>query len=109
MRLVLRITAFCITIYTAGRRLRNFKLSCNLFGIILIVHSYLLTYILNLLTPWNGVLLEKLTGLQLVKEFPAFCGTRKFITAFTSAPTCFYPEAAQSSPYPNIPLPEDPS
>jgi hypothetical protein len=38
-----------------------------------------------LLTPWSRVLLEKLTGLQLVKKFPAFYGTRKFITAFTSA------------------------
>jgi hypothetical protein len=37
-----------------------------------------------LLTPWSRVLLEKLTGLQLVKKFPAFYGTRKFITAFTS-------------------------
>ena len=43
---------------------------------------YLLTY---LLTPWSRVLLEKLTGLQLVKKFPAFYGTRRFITAFTSA------------------------
>src|SRR5215510_1293529 len=37
-----------------------------------------------LLTPWCKVLLEKLTGLQLVKKFPAFYGTRKFITALTS-------------------------
>jgi hypothetical protein len=42
----------------------------------------LLTY---LLTPWSRVLLEKLTGLQLVKKFPAFYGTRGFITALTSA------------------------
>jgi hypothetical protein len=39
----------------------------------------------NLLNPWSKVLLEKLTGLQLVKKFPAFYGTRRFITAFTSA------------------------
>ena len=38
----------------------------------------------NLLTPWSRVLLEKLTGLQLVKKFPAFYGTRRFITALTS-------------------------
>ena len=37
-----------------------------------------------LLTPWLRVLLEKLTGLQLVKKFPAFYGTRRFITALTS-------------------------
>ena len=37
-----------------------------------------------LLTPWCRLLLEKLTGLQLVKKFPAFHGTRRFITALTS-------------------------
>ena len=42
---------------------------------------YLLTY---LLTPWCRVLLEQLTGLQLVKKFPAFHETRRFITALTS-------------------------
>ena len=36
------------------------------------------------LTPWCRVLLEKLTGLQLVKKFSAFYGTRMFITALTS-------------------------
>jgi len=37
-----------------------------------------------LLTPWCRVLLEKLTGLQLVKKFPEFHGTRRFITSLTS-------------------------
>jgi hypothetical protein len=37
-----------------------------------------------LLTPWNRVL-QKLTRFQLVKKFPAFYGTRRFITAVTSA------------------------
>ena len=37
-----------------------------------------------LLTPWCRVLLEKLTGLQLVKKFSTFHGTRRFITALTS-------------------------
>ena len=41
----------------------------------------LLTY---LLTPWCRVLLEKLTGLQLVKKFPAFHGAQRFINALTS-------------------------
>jgi hypothetical protein len=45
------------------------------------IGAYLLTY---LLTPWCRVLLEQLTGLQLVKKFPAFHGTRRFITALTS-------------------------
>jgi hypothetical protein len=33
----------------------------------------------------SRVLLEKLTGFQLVKKFPSFYGTRMFITAVTSA------------------------
>ena len=40
--------------------------------------------ITNLLTPWCRLLLEKLTGLQLVKKFSAYHGTRRFITALTS-------------------------
>jgi len=48
--------------------------------------TYLLTYFLTYLhTPWSTVLLEKLTGSQSVKKFPAFYGTRRFITAVTSA------------------------
>jgi hypothetical protein len=38
-----------------------------------------------LLTPYSTVLLKKLTGLQLVKKFPAFYGTRRFIAAITGA------------------------
>ena len=37
------------------------------------------------LTPWSRVLLEKITGLQLVKKFPAYYGSRRLITAVTSA------------------------
>ena len=37
-----------------------------------------------LLTPWCRVLLEKLTGLQLVKKLPAFHRTRRFSTTLTS-------------------------
>ena len=44
--------------------------------------GYLITY---LLTPWSRVLPEKLNGFQLVKKFPAFYGTRRFITVFTTA------------------------
>ena len=38
-----------------------------------------------LLTACSTVLLEKLTSSQLVKKFPTFYGTRRFITTFTSA------------------------
>jgi len=51
----------------------------------LIVLVPVLTYILNyLLTPWSVAHLEKLTGPQLVKKFPAYYETRRFIAAFTS-------------------------
>ena len=35
-------------------------------------------------TPWCRVILEKLTGLQLVKKFHEFHGNRRFITVLTS-------------------------
>jgi len=48
-------------------------------------HGHLLTYLItSLLTPWSRVRLEKPIGFQLVKKFPAFYRTRRFITAFTS-------------------------
>jgi hypothetical protein len=45
-------------------------------------NPYLLTY---LFTPWSRVLHEKLTGSQLVKNFPKFYGTQSFTTALTRA------------------------
>ena len=47
-------------------------------------HSLLSGILTYLLTQRCRVLLEKLTGLQLVKKFPAFHRTRRFITALTS-------------------------
>ena len=38
------------------------------------------------LTTWSAVFLKKLTAIQLVKKLPAYCWTRRFITAFTTAP-----------------------
>ena len=48
------------------------------------VGIYLLAVLTYLITPWSRVLLEKLASLQLVKKFPAFYGTRRFLTALTS-------------------------
>ena len=53
-------------------------LNTNLLWPILGIITYLVTH-------WSTVLPAKLTGLQLVKKFPIFYVTRKFITAFTSA------------------------
>jgi hypothetical protein len=49
-------------------------------------------------TAWSRVLLEKLTGSQIVKKFPAFYGTRRFITAFAKAryPSLFWARSIQS-------------
>ena len=46
--------------------------------------KFIISHALNVLTAWCRVLLEQLTGLQLVKKFPAFHGIRRFITALTS-------------------------
>ena len=48
------------------------------------IGNYTLADLIYLFAPQCRVLLEKLTGLQLVKKFPAFHGTRRFITALTS-------------------------
>ena len=63
------------------------SLGCKLH-LVRFVDNILLTIKLKcftyLLAPRCRVLLEKLTGLQLVKKFLAFHGTRRFITALTS-------------------------
>ena len=50
----------------------------------IVLNKYYYDYCYYSLTPRCTVLLEKLTGLQLVKKFPTFHGTRRFITALTS-------------------------
>jgi hypothetical protein len=45
----------------------------------------LLVYLLN---SWSRVHCEKLASFWLVKNFPTFHGTRRFITSFTSANLC---------------------
>jgi len=47
--------------------------------------KFLDNFTYTLFTPWSRVFLEKLTSFQLVKEFPKFYGTQRFIIAFTSA------------------------
>jgi len=68
--------------------------------------TYLLIYLLrtvltNSLTAWSRVLLDKYTVSQLFKEFPAFYGTRRFITAFTTARLLsqFWARSIHSIPY----------
>ena len=49
------------------------------------IHSLRVKTYTDLLTPWSKALLEKLTGSQFIKKIPAFYGTWRFITSFTSA------------------------
>ena len=67
---------------------------------IIIVHvcdTHSLTY---LLIPWSRVLLEKLTGFQLVKKFPAFMGPGSLLPHSQVPTICPCPEPDQSSPRP---------
>ena len=50
------------------------------------------------LISWSRVFLERPTGLQLVKNFTEFYGTRRFITSFTKARYLSYPEPDKTSP-----------
>ena len=47
---------------------------------------FFLIWAYTYLTTRSRVKPEKLTGFQLVKKFPEFYVTRKFVTAFTTAP-----------------------
>jgi len=62
---------------------------------------------INLITPCSRILLEKLIGSQLVKKFHTFYGTRRFITAFTSARHLSLSWVSSIQSLPPSPLPED--
>jgi hypothetical protein len=65
------------------------------------------TYLLT--DPWGRVLLENLTGFQLVKKFPHFMEPEGSLPLSRVPDTCPYPEPARSSTYPYIPILADPS
>ena len=66
--------------------------------------------ILNyLLTPWSRVLLQKLTGLWLVKKFPTFMEPEGSLPHSQVPTTRPYPQPHRSNPRPQSPLPKDPS
>ena len=76
-----RRTSFRIRVWFTASYIDFTICSCVYLYLRYRVSSYPVAY---LLPPWCRVLLQKLTGLQLVKKFPAFHGTRSFITALTS-------------------------
>ena len=52
-----------------------------------------------LLTPWCRVLLEQLTGLQLVKKFPHFTEPEGSLPYSQASANCLYTGPVQSSPH----------
>ena len=77
-------TYFILSWSSSGSYWTSVKFTYIYTSLILFIYIYIYIY---LLTPWCRVLLEKLTGLQLVKKFPAFHGSWRFITALTSVCT----------------------
>jgi hypothetical protein len=78
---------------------------CQMYVIELALFTYLLTYLLphsltHSLTPWSRVLLEKLAVSQLIKEFSAFCGARKFITSARHLSLSWATSIQSMSPHP---------
>ena len=68
-------------VYAVPALYMRWSLHCGL-TLDLVIYSYSLPY---LFTAWGTALLKKLTVPQLVKKYPAFYGTWRFITAFTTA------------------------
>jgi hypothetical protein len=80
-----------------------FWLLCS-WATLIVCTYYVFTYLLH-----GAVLLEKLSSLQLVRKFPAYYGTQRFISTFTSAhhPPLSWANSMQSIPH--IPLLENSS
>jgi hypothetical protein len=53
--------------------------------LLMMMITMVITTITIISTPWSRVLPEKLKRPKLLKKFPSFYGTRRFITAFTRA------------------------
>ena len=91
----------------------TYLLSYLVIYLLIYLLTYLLTYshthsLARSLTPWSRVLLKKLTGSQVIKKFPAFYGTRRFITTFTRPHLLSFSWARSIQSMPPIPLPGDP-
>jgi hypothetical protein len=79
--------------------LKPLWVTCSVAPTLPVIHSLTLTH------SWNWALLEKLPIVQLLKNFPAFYGTRTFITVFTRALhwSLSWARSIQSIPYHPIP------
>jgi hypothetical protein len=88
------LLAYLLTYY-----LLNYLLTYLLITYLLNLLTYLLTYLLH----GAGFLLEKLTGLQLVRNSPRFMEPEGSSPHSQARATYPYPEPAQSSPHTHIP------
>ena len=78
---------------------KTFFLACISF-FWMTFNQWLQTLITYLFTIRSRVLIEKLISYKLVKKFPSFYGTWRFITALKVPAPCPYPKADQCSPCP---------
>jgi hypothetical protein len=111
-----RVTVFGKCIYLNDKAGGTYRLDCVLKGLtgkllyqmqeINMQTCRTLTY---LSTPCSRVLLQKLTGSRLVKKLPTFYETNVSLPHSEVPANCPYSEPARSSPYPLIPLHENPS
>ena len=62
-----------------------FDLQLTKFTVTTWQNDLIIIIIIIIITPSSTVTLEKLTGSQLIKKFPSFYGTRRFIITFKSA------------------------
>ena len=89
--------------------LRGSELHPTLFLPTAAVVASLKTSALYLLTQRSGVLLGELTAFHLERNSPHFMEPEGSLLHSQVPATCPYPEPARPSPYPHIPLPENPS
>jgi len=82
---------------------------CNIKFLYSVPYVRSVIYLLTHSLPPCCRVLEKLTGSQLVKKYPAFYGARWFITAFTIARLLSLSLARSIHSMPPFPLLEDPS
>ena len=83
--LIVRVFVYCSYLAYSYNQYIHHKMHVNEYDFPVPEIIGVLIVITYLLTPWIRVLLETLIGFKLVKKFLTFHGTRKFITAFTSA------------------------
>jgi hypothetical protein len=74
------------------KQLIHFHQKLSIYRTMLLIPVRFMSAVHNIkLTTWSRALVAKLIVTQLIK-FPAFCGTRIFITVFTRSHLCPYSE-----------------